>query len=260
MKKTHVPRWLYGFTLIELLVVIAIIAILASMLLPALAKAREQARGSSCGSNLRQIAVASIFYADDNDDFHVPYSTATSKSGPGDYWLGVYSGDTYDLTDNPLLGSYYGNAHGIMICPSIKPKIPDPKSVSEGAGYGYNALWFGGYDNAPHLKQTQMPRISTTIQFGDCARSGMGSKVYNPVKITAFMYCKAKPDGTSYAINTSGTAHFRHGGRTRVAWGDGHVTSEPVGTLNTHASAVTFKVGYVGPADKDFYNPTRSSD
>jgi prepilin-type N-terminal cleavage/methylation domain-containing protein len=62
---TSIPR---AFTLIELLVVITIVGVLASLLLPALAKSKEKARSARCLSNLRQLVMASTFYADDNDD------------------------------------------------------------------------------------------------------------------------------------------------------------------------------------------------
>jgi prepilin-type N-terminal cleavage/methylation domain-containing protein len=62
-----------GFTLIELLVVIAIIAILAAILFPVFARARENARRSSCASNLKQVALSWIQYAQDYDERVVPY-------------------------------------------------------------------------------------------------------------------------------------------------------------------------------------------
>ena len=61
-----------GFTLIELLVVIAIIAILAAILFPVFARAREKARTASCQSNLKQIGIAAMMYAQDYDENVVP--------------------------------------------------------------------------------------------------------------------------------------------------------------------------------------------
>lgn len=81
------------FTLVELLVVIAIIAILSSMLMPTLGKARSVARNVSCVSNLRQIAQANMLYASDNDEFSVPYNTVSGMGAAGDMWMGESLGD-----------------------------------------------------------------------------------------------------------------------------------------------------------------------
>ncbi|MCC6232518.1 MAG: type II secretion system protein [Verrucomicrobiales bacterium] len=123
----RVPQPHQGFTLIELLVVIAIIAILASMLLPALARSKEKAKHILCASNLRQLGLALQLYADDHDNIFPGAASRGAYEPMREDWIffnvnrATRDREFFNNPRNSAIGPYIGNfTTNLFRCPADK--------------------------------------------------------------------------------------------------------------------------------------------
>jgi prepilin-type N-terminal cleavage/methylation domain-containing protein/prepilin-type processing-associated H-X9-DG protein len=184
----------HGFTLIELLVVIAIIAILAAILFPVFARAREKARQSSCQSNLKQWGIAFAMYAQDYDEMVIPSRTA-------------YPGAGYAHIDWTHIAEPYVKNTQILRCPShSSPLDSGASTLSHPHSYGLNYLVhpFNVYgEQWPPLTLAEIDRPSELIGCADYEATNPG---FHPSTITS-------------------RVKWRHNEQANLLFMDGHVKS-----------------------------------
>jgi prepilin-type N-terminal cleavage/methylation domain-containing protein/prepilin-type processing-associated H-X9-DG protein len=225
-----------GFTLIELLVVIAIIAILAAILFPVFARARENARRASCQSNLKQIALGLQQYVQDYDEKFPGWYV--DRDGSGGYTSSNPIGPNSDQGWTEMIQPYI-KSRQILQCPS-EPTPPAPET-SNGTGfsdYFLNANVGGrrvGIANEQPtgggISEAQLAASSLTLLCGDGG---------------AFASENQMSSWVGAATNTSDPGMFRrHLGGNNFAFCDGHVKwyrPEKITTSPTSAGFPTFSL------------------
>jgi prepilin-type N-terminal cleavage/methylation domain-containing protein len=216
-----------GFTLVELLVVIGIIALLLSVLMPALSRAREQANRVKCANNLKQLLNALYMYSTENKQF-LPYGNPGTSQAPG--WM--Y--DPTKLSGPPrrqedvqygTFHKYLNGSYGTWHCPNdVEPYVVSsyPASIFPLSSYTINVVIVQfSLPNTPSMRMTKFRPDS--ILFWEPQESGPGAAAY------------VWDDGTSAADQSPLTT--RHG-PTKAREKD---RSSAVGIIDGHVEFVTRK-------------------
>ncbi len=230
-----------GFTLIELLVVIAIIAILAAILFPVFARAREKARQASCQSNVKQLMLGLLMYCQDYDE-KFPFFP----------WGEGYNGNPNSSVWFKACYPYIKNMQ-IFACPSRSQTVgiwavwiqgtefDNPSFVTGYSGsqancrmgYGYNEIignW-GPWWGHSGLSLAELKRPAETVVIADCSSAWIGgywsSSQRGFLRRVAFasprgnVGCGCPPDDSYVPSNPDD--HTRHNGGSNVGFADGHV-------------------------------------
>lgn len=234
-----------AFTLIELLVVIAIISILAAILFPVFASAREKARQTACESNLKQICLAWLMYTEDYDEMACPtyYFTPNGYNYNWDF--------SFDQNYNLLPGGQgllepYTKSGAVKACPDFtNVVVQDTRPYT---GYAYNATYLGGDSYYPYVGAPSASCYGGPN--GVCQQPALLAKINSPATVAAFADCAYYatitggapangPSGSNYLRAPSdpnyaygGYTDFRHQNHADVAYADGHVKAVIDNNLN----------------------------
>lgn len=237
-----------GFTLIELLVVVSVIALLLSIMLPALGKVRSQGERILCLSNMRQMHLASVNYNNTYDGYY-PISSYTKIRDDG------YSVYCWDFTKEERDGSAEITAgllwdgetvEDVHQCPSYEGG--DDYFGSPYTGYNYNTSYLGhgqgeSINRSKYRGEVQqgvyqpivMPaKVQQVLRPGNCALFGDGQREGGTNKFMRSPFRWAGDYEASYRV--AGTQGYRHNGQTNVIWADGHAESQSKCYTNSYRS------------------------
>jgi prepilin-type N-terminal cleavage/methylation domain-containing protein/prepilin-type processing-associated H-X9-DG protein len=260
-----------AFTLVELLVVVAIIALLLGILLPALGRAREVARATVCGSNIRQLALANLTYAQANAG-HLVRAARDIWHPNFERWHGRRTaGDQPFEPARSDMAAYFGESGSVKACPDFVEGRDYQEGFEDGCGgYGYNQSYLGGrsdlYGTSPtaaahSARVDDISRPVETVMFTDAAYIIDGN-----LTKSAYSFCEPPfwqlSVGPPSNMRPNPTIDFRHLTQCNAAWSDGHVDRRSLAftvDYQTHSyvtgeQAQAQGVGWFGPEDNSLFD------
>ncbi len=206
------------FTLIELLVVVAIIAVLASLLLPALSRARTLARQASCLNNIKQIFVAELNYEDDNDALAFDATQAGTRPNTYPHRWAFPEFYTYMSVPAPAAGTTYSRPrkYSIYFCPDTKDE--------------WRSIWGGTSSYPRYLRQFIRSYTNSDLVMGAARTSAVpdpSATIFHFEGQTSAWSGSGVP--TSYGASSYGDwAMSYHGRDLSTLYWDGHAAANSV--------------------------------